>query len=273
MLVPSTPSEQLLFSTVLIRDGTTGLAKGTGFAFHFDNMRSPVLLTCKHVVEGLAALVFDVHIDDNGTPSDDLMPMLCDPKDAMLCHPTADLCAIDCRRLRVSAAHAGKRMYLKALPETFIPSQQQLEGLSALEDVVMAGYPNGLWDKKNGFPLLRRGTSASHPAVDYDGEPTMMIDMACFPGSSGSPVLVLNEGNYANKLGGLVLGTRAYLLGVLSKTPIFGEEGKVYRQKPEDVDLKSVVPLRLHLGYVIKAREILAFRDILPDIYITLGEQ
>jgi len=57
----------------------------------------------------------------------------------------------------------------------------------------MIGYPNGLWDHVNNLPLIRRGITASHPGVDYqiegqNGPGVTVIDMACFPDSSGSPV-------------------------------------------------------------------------------------
>ena len=40
--------------------------------------------------------------------------------------------------------------------------------LSAVEEILMIGYPNGLWDAVNNYPLIRRGVTASHPAVDFD---------------------------------------------------------------------------------------------------------
>ena len=43
-----------------------------------------------------------------------------------------------------------------------------LEELSALEELVMVGYPIGLWDKNNNFPIFRKGYTASHPAIDFN---------------------------------------------------------------------------------------------------------
>lgn len=47
-----------------------------------------------------------------------------------------------------------------------------------------------------------------------------LIDAACFPGSSGSPVLIINEGGYVDKHGNLNWGnTRVFLLGILHAGP------------------------------------------------------
>jgi len=63
----------------------------------------------------------------------------------------------------------------------------------------MVGYPIGLWDEKNNYPIFRKGITATHPANDYNGKSEFMIDAACFPGSSGSPVYIIDELNYVDK--------------------------------------------------------------------------
>src|SRR3954471_785314 len=86
--------------------------------------------------------------------------------------------------------------FIRSIDPSIIPSDAQLQELSAVEEILMIGYPNGLWDAVNNYPLIRRGVTASHPAVDFDvnGVPTTVIDAACFPGSSGSPVVLHNAG-------------------------------------------------------------------------------
>ena len=49
-----------------------------------------------------------------------------------------------------------------------------------------------------------------------------MIDVACYPGSSGSPVLIFNEGSYNKKGAGLVVGDTSFLLGVLYAVTAYG---------------------------------------------------
>src|ERR1700736_1715142 len=93
----------------------------------------------------------------------------------------------------------------------------------------MVGYPNGLWDEANNYPLIRRGITASHPAVDFQikGVATTVIDAACFPGSSGSPVILHNTGTYSDKKGNTVIGSRTMLLGVLFSGPTIQADGKI----------------------------------------------
>jgi hypothetical protein len=92
-----------------------------------------------------------------------------------------------------------KRIYFMALGKEIIPTAEQLEGLAALEDIVMVGYPIGLWDKVNNMPIIRRGITATHPKLPYNGREEFMIDAACFPGSSGSPVVLYNETGYIDR--------------------------------------------------------------------------
>ncbi|WDL97888.1 hypothetical protein [Alicyclobacillus sp. ALC3] len=76
----------------------------------------------------------------------------------------------------------------------------------------------------NNFPIFRHGSTATQPGVDYNGEPKFLIDMACFPGSNGSPVLLYNPGGYATREG-FTFKSRLYLIGVLYAGPMFTAEG------------------------------------------------
>jgi hypothetical protein len=93
-----------------------------------------------------------------------------------------------------------------------------------------------------------------------------MIDAACFPGSSGSPIMIYEWGSYAPKTGGLVAGSRFILLGVLFAGPVYTAEGKIEvvdvptRQVPV---AKSRIPF--NLGIAIKASEILVFKKLIPE--------
>jgi hypothetical protein len=120
----------------------------------------------------------------------------------------------------------------------------------------MVGYPIGLWDSKNKLPLVRRGITASHPGIDFEGEPIGLLDIATYPGSSGSPVILLNEGSYATPTG-LNVGNRVYLLGILCQYYYLDDSGA-----PASADIPTVdiarAPLRpaVHMGKYIKAKEL-----------------
>ena len=122
----------------------------------------------------------------------------------------------------------------------------------------MIGYPIGLWDEANNFPILRKGVAASHPALDFNRESIGVIDAACFPGSSGSPILIYKT-NYVNKLGVTRLGaTQIILLGLLTAGPVYTCEGTIeIKEIPTNsVPIVSTNQM-IHLGYYVKAKEIM----------------
>ena len=91
-----------------------------------------------------------------------------------------------------------------------IPTKENLQDLSALEELVMVGYPIGLWDERNNFPIFRKGFTACHPAIDFNEDGIGLIDMACFPGSSGSPIYILMRVDIKIRKETSLLGSREF---------------------------------------------------------------
>jgi len=115
-------------------------------------------------------------------------------------------------------------------------------------------------DEANNLPLIRRGITSSHPAIDFNRKSDTTIDMACFPGSSGSPVLIVDSAYSRDKKGNLdFTKLRVILLGVLYAGPRFTEEGEIIvRDIPTGAVPVPVTGMMMHLGYIVKAKEILA---------------
>ncbi len=144
----------------------------------------------------------------------------------------------------------------------------KLKELSAIEDVIMVGYPTGLWDQNNNFPLFRKGITSSHPAIDFNNKSIGVVDMACFPGSSGSPIFILNENGYTDKNGNTYLGVkRLIFLGILSSGPTINTKGELIVENiPTQQKISAFTSIMINLGYYIKATEIFIFKSIIEKI-------
>jgi hypothetical protein len=90
-----------------------------------------------------------------------------------------------------------------------------------------------------------------------------LIDAACFPGSSGSPVFLFNLGGYAAKAGGMIIGSRLKLLGILYAGPQHTVEGEIRIVKVPTLDRPvAVSTIPNNLGIVVKARKLDAFETL-----------
>ncbi|MCO5935181.1 hypothetical protein NAF17_06490 [Mucilaginibacter sp. RB4R14] len=97
-----------------------------------------------------------------------------------------------------------------------------------------------------------------------------MIDAACFPGSSGSPVFIFNEHGYQDKKGNITLvSSRVCLLGVLFAGPqqILTGDIRVVNI-PRSLKQISFSSIPINFGLIIKAEHILeieaAFKKNFP---------
>lgn len=276
MKAPVSLTEQLLFATVRIESDVQEEARvGTGFLFDFkvdEGKTIPVVVTCKHVVKGAIHGRFKLHLaskDDPRAPSSDsTFVQLGNFAQRWISHPNedVDLCAMPLAPLLQEAQRHGLSPFLIRLDESLLPSTEELDRLQAVESVLMVGYPTGLWDEVNNFPLFRRGITASHPAIDYQGKSITVVDIACFPGSSGSPVLLADQGAYATK-SGVAIGTRVKLLGVLFQGPTLSEEGEiVIKNIPTSKRAFALTRVMIHLGFIIKARELTPLGNLLRQL-------
>ena len=142
----------------------------------------------------------------------------------------------------------------------------KIKDLSALEELVMVGYPIGLSDTRNNYPIFRKGYTSAHPAVDFNDDGIGLVDMACFPGSSGSPIFILNEGGYRDKRGNSYFGrSRILLLGILYAGPQYDARGEiVVKTIPTSKQVvESNTSIMTNLGYYIKAEELCEFQNFI----------
>ena len=92
----------------------------------------------------------------------------------------------------------------------------------------MIGYPRGIYDEANNLPIVRRGITATSMGRDYNSKPEFMIDMACFPGSSGSPVFMDKTGYVDRKTQGHMIDAhRFYFLAIFYAGPLITNQGAI----------------------------------------------
>ena len=202
-------TEQLAYSTVRIEviypDGRHGT--GTGFFFSLladGNRNVPVIVTNWHVVAGSQSGSFSISLaDDNGFPKeasyDSIKLEKFEQRWMHHPNPNIDLAIMPIADVLNEANNKGLRLFYRSLDKTLIPSDADLADLTAVEDILMVGYPIGLWDSHNNYPIFRKGITATHPAKNYNAKKEFVIDAACFPGSSGSPVFLADVGSYTNR--------------------------------------------------------------------------
>jgi hypothetical protein len=138
-----------------------------------------------------------------------------------------DLAAAPLGPLLHARESEGKPLFIRTIDQNLSPTNSIRHELSAIEEIVFIGYPSGLRDSRNSLPLIRRGITSTPVWNDFQGAPYFLIDGGVFPGSSGSPVFIFNQGAYSAKQG-LVVGTRILFLGVLSETIVRANSSEVY---------------------------------------------
>lgn len=250
-------SEKLMLSTVKI---ITVKGTGTGFFFTFKIKENivPILVTNKHVINNKEWEEVEIlfHVLDK----EKNIPFKFNIK--WFFHEKYDLCfAYIGQVLNYIERNFQKHIEINYIEEEHIP--KNLKELNALEEVTMIGYPIGLHDEVNNLPIFRKGYTASHPALSFNEEGIGLVDMACFPGSSGSPIFILNEGSYRNS-SGVVIGNRLIFLGILFAGPTYDATGKII-MKEIDTKLTLIpsVEIMTNLGYYIQAKAILDFKEMI----------
>ncbi|MGI2096178.1 trypsin-like peptidase domain-containing protein [Shewanella glacialipiscicola] len=270
------PIEQLIHSTVRIQceDGKGNTSSGSGYVFFFcekDEQSIPCIVTNKHVVAGAQKGSFNLTMKgEDGKPKLGLHEVITldNLSKFWLSHPNpnVDLAIIPIGPILNQAESQGKSFYYIPLSKSVLADESLLSTLSSMEEIVMIGYPNGIWDAKHNLPIIRRGITATHPKLPLNGKPEFLIDAACFPGSSGSPVFLANIGSFVDHRGALVVGTRIALLGTLYAGPQHTTTGEVVVVAvPTDSKSISVGTIPNNLGLVIHASELLAFEQVIEE--------
>jgi len=180
-------------------------------------------------------------------------------------HPDlgVDLCAMPISAFVKEMEKKGIKPFITFFDFSILPKPRDIDEMAGLERVVMVGYPNGLWDEAHNQPVFRSGVLASHYKFDWNGEPEFVIDAACVPGSSGSPVLLVDIGQVFTKKGLNIGASRIKLLGVLYAGPVLSADGSIeVIPVPTLGTIQTRTDIPINLGYVIKAEKLREFEAV-----------
>lgn len=226
-------AERLLYVTVRLEGRTqSGVSVGTGFLFlHRERL---FLVTNKHVVQDVinGTMTFHQASNANGILKPKLANCHYVPFNAatFIGHPNddIDIAVTNISDIIQTYDNGGSPLYVRYIEDHDIPVKEDFEKfISPVEDIVFIGYPNGIWDTKNFFPIIRKGITATPCYIDFEDTPKFLIDASVFPGSSGSPVFIYYAGSYADKQGGLYAGSKLYFIGIISRVYQRQENGVI----------------------------------------------
>lgn len=209
---------------------------------------------------------------DGTVQGEEIIPFKLDIRGKIIEHPDeqVDLCAIAFDEPIAALLPKRRLKHFMLSEDWFVPDAEKSD-VRTIESIVMVGYPNGLWDKQHNRPVARVGITAGSPFLNWNGRRQFLIDMACFPGSSGSPVFLYTDGMYREGPRNYAPGVRAKLIGVLSSGPYFQVEGRIVEKDiPTVATDVPIINSMMNLGYVIHAD---AIADLVEIFRSGLGQR
>lgn len=270
--------ETIAYSTIRLEVETKeGIFSGTSFCydlFRKDSATFPILVTNKHVVRNSIIGKFYVNLqNEDGTLyiGETEKFELPDFEKRWFFHPDSnvDLAVMPFAPILKYSKEQGKEIFYTSLDERLIPDSSEIEIFDAIEKIIMIGYPNGIWDQYNNYPIIRSGITATHIKLNYNGRAEFMIDAASFPGSSGSPVFIFDSGvMYMRNNSEPMIGQKLFFVGILYGGPQYTVIGDVKIMSIRDkLTPKSISFIPNNLGNVIKSNKLEDFKKLFSAIW------
>lgn len=256
-------AKKLLFNTVrvdtVLEDGSEG--SGTAFVVSHTHARGTTIfiVTNRHLVDGVrnGGLVFTQKREGQPVIGERFQLNIEDFPAAWFLHPDpeVDLAIIPMRPLEAAANERGVELYYHPIDSRLALNETSSRALDAFEDVLFVGYPSGVWDQVNLMPILRRGTTATPLALDFEGRKEFLIDAAVYPGSSGSPVFIYQPETARAAQG---VGSHIHFAGVVAAVFFREEENNIVPAPvPANNHGKVMGSEMIDLGLVIKAEAVI----------------
>ncbi|MFC8010415.1 S1 family peptidase [Streptomyces cinereoruber] len=258
-MIPDTTMKQIFLSAIRIEvekdDEQFPYSEGTGFIYSATTgeNKTPALVTNWHVISNATKITFHFHQGAQRVPSlgemcsvsienpfnqpDSLKPVR---------HPDTD---IDLAVLPIGWAlngltERGYNPFTVMLDSSICPSPEAVEEIDPGETVTFIGFPDGLYDRKHNTPILRRGIAATPLSLDWCGRPQFLVDASVFPGSSGSPVFLVQNPPYRSGNQLIIGGAgRVFFLGVMTWVMDSPMHAEVEVARTPRVDIRQPIGL------------------------------
>lgn len=269
---PTTILENLIHTTVRIEtlDASNNVGSGTGFILAYKNgeKTSHFIVTNKHIVEDAQKGFFLFNKLKDGAPDYGNQVRIEVPtfQNAFFGHqdPNVDISVFPFSPLLNDFfTKTGTLLYFKSFQKEHIWDRQKAAQMfDAIEDVLIIGYPNGIYEQEKLLPIVRKGITATPINIDFNRKPAFLIDASIFPGSSGSPVIVFKSSGHQGK-GKVSFETPILsLVGVVSAA-FYRDDINTIFQKPIPTTMANIVRTQqmIDIGYVEKAHTIIEAID------------
>lgn len=264
-------ADELSYTTIrlfnLMNDGRCSC--GTGFFYSFnvgDGRRIPAIITNKHVIRDATKTRLIFTVASNNKPTSETVLYELSYEDLnWIGHPDedVDLCFFPILPIINIFKIQGKELFVRYYTEEDIPDEQYLKYITQLDDVIMIGYPNGLWDEVNNQPFFRKGVLATRPNKNFRGKKDFVVDLSAYNGSSGSPILLFSEGMYYDRQDKSFGVLRLKLLGVLHSGFMHTAEGKIAVEEiPVSTDYSFRIAVPNNLGIALSSSRILELEQM-----------
>lgn len=250
----------------------TPVSTGTGFYYFFNDTFTDGkgnvnkfgsarlgIVTNKHVVEGMEEILYYFNTTDEGEKSYQKERMRVKLDDtSLILHPEegVDLCVILADGIKERLEQNKKKLHIYPVTKNIRINENQLRNMNTIQNLLMIGYPNGIWDQTNNLPIMRKGINATPLHEDYQGDESFAVDIATYKGSSGSPVFIYDHGAYIEE-GKAKFGSRLFFVGVIKQA--HANSTKVNEQ----IEIEEM----LHIGIAIKAHKLDVFEDLIRQHY------
>lgn len=243
--------------------GTNSVGSGFLYRIPFGKDNTMIgIITNKHVIVGQDSLRITLPFGKNGVEY-----TLVGMKEECTFHSDVDVDLVFIPITNVVQDifnNTGSIPNIKLLSKENLLLPTDYDFLNVIENILVMGYPNGLWDSENYRPLIRTGITASDPRLDYQGKKEFIIDAEIIGGSSGSPVFISLSVNDYSRLDSIPEHNRVVkILGVNRAVFIREHQGEL-TQVTSNVILKGVP---IGLGVCIKSEEILNLENQVIEKY------